>query len=296
FCYTFHFFFQAEDGIRDFHVTGVQTCALPISNPNSRLGRKASPIAQGGVKMDATYVGIDVSKEKLDVHLRPSAEAFAVARDGKGLHELVERLRGVAPELIVVEATGGFETIVTAALAAAALPVVVVNPAQVRHFAKALGQRAKSDPIDAAVIADFAAAVKPQLRPLPDAAARLLAELVGRRAQLVEMLAAERQREERVANARVRKSLKRLIAALAKELKTIEDDIDGLIRSSPLWREKEDLLKTFPGVGETLARVFLADLPELGQLDRRKIASLVGVAPFTQQSGHWKGKSMIAGG
>ena len=246
--------------------------------------------------MDATYVGIDVSKEKLDVHLRPSAEAFAVARDGKGLHELVERLRGVAPELIVVEATGGFETIVTAALAAAALPVVVVNPAQVRHFAKALGQRAKSDPIDAAVIADFAAAVKPQLRPLPDVAARLLAELVGRRAQLVEMLAAERQREERVANARVRKSLKRLIAALAKELKTIEDDIDGLIRSSPLWREKEDLLKTFPGVGETLARVFLADLPELGQLNRRKIASLVGVAPFTQQSGQWKGKSMIAGG
>ena len=246
--------------------------------------------------MDATYVGIDVSKEKLDVHLRPSAEAFAVARDGKGLHELVERLRGVEPELIVVEATGGFETIVTAALAAAALPVVVVNPAQVRHFAKALGQRAKSDPIDAAVIADFAAAVKPQLRPLPDVAARLLAELVGRRAQLVEMLAAERQREERVANARVRKSLKRLIAALAKELKTIEDDIDGLIRSSPLWREKEDLLKTFPGVGETLARVFLADLPELGQLDRRKIASLVGVAPFTQQSGQWKGKSMIAGG
>jgi len=246
--------------------------------------------------MDATYVGIDVSKEKLDVHLRPSAEAFAVARDGKGLHELVERLRGVAPELIVVEATGGFETIVTAALAAAALPVVVVNPAQVRHFAKALGQRAKSDPIDAAVIADFAAAVKPQLRPLPDVAARLLAELVGRRAQLVEMLAAERQREERVANARVRKSLKRLIAALAKELKTIEDDIDGLIRSSPLWREKEDLLKTFPGVGETLARVFLADLPELGQLNRRKIASLVGVAPFTQQSGQWKGKNMIAGG
>jgi len=246
--------------------------------------------------MDATYVGIDVSKEKLDVHLRPSAEAFAVARDGQGLHELVERLRGVEPELIVVEATGGFETIVTAALAAAALPVVVVNPAQVRHFAKALGQRAKSDPIDAAVIADFAAAVKPQLRPLPDAAARLLAELVGRRAQLVEMLAAERQREERVANARVRKSLKRHIAALAKELKTIEDDIDGLIRSSPLWREKEDLLKTFPGVGETLARVFLADLPELGQLNRRKIASLVGVAPFTQQSGQWKGKSMIAGG
>ena len=246
--------------------------------------------------MDATYVGIDVSKATLDVHVRPSGEAFAVARDGNGLRALVERLRGVTPELIVLEATGGFETIVAAALASAELPVVVVNPAQVRHFAKALGQRAKSDPIDAAVIADFAAAVKPALRPLPNEAARLLAELVSRRAQLVEMLAAERQREERAANTRVRTSLKRHIAALTKEVKTIEGDIDGLIRSSPLWREKEDLLKTFPGVGETLARVFLAELPELGQLSRRKIASLVGVAPFTQQSGQWKGKSMIAGG
>jgi transposase len=246
--------------------------------------------------METTYVGIDVSKDQLDVHVRPSGEAFAVARDGKGLRELVERLRGVAPSLIALEATGGFETIVAAALATAVLPVVVVNPAQVRHFAKALGQRAKNDPIDAAVIAEFAAAVKPALRPLPDAAARLLSELVGRRGQLVEMLAAEQQRVLRVGNARVHKSLKRHIAALVKEIKAIEGDIDGLIRGSPLWREKEDLLKTFPGVGETIARVLLADLPELGQLPRREIASLVGLAPFTQQSGQWKGKSMIAGG
>ena len=246
--------------------------------------------------MDAIYVGIDVSKDLLDVHVRPSGEAFAVARDGQGLRELVERLRGVAPSLIVVEATGGFETIVAATLGTAALPLVVVNPAQVRHFAQALGQRAKSDPIDAAVIASFAAAVKPMLRPLPDEAARLLADLVARRAQLVEMLVAEGQRETRASNARVRKSLKRHIAALRKEVKTIEGDIDGLVRGSPLWREKEDLLKTAPGVGETLARVFLADLPELGRLTRRKIASLVGIAPFTRQSGQWKGKSMIAGG
>jgi transposase len=246
--------------------------------------------------MDAIYVGIDVSKDRLDVHVHPSGERFAVARDGKGLHALVERLGGLGPNLIVMEATGGFETIAVAALAAATLPVVVVNPAQVRHFAKALGQRAKSDPIDAAVIASFGAAVKPELRALPDDAARLLAELVGRRAQLVEMLVAETQREQRVTNARVRKSLKRHIAALRKEVQTIEDDIDGLVRASPLWREKEDLLKTMPGVGETLARVFLADLPELGTLSRRQIASLVGVAPFTRQSGQWKGKSMIAGG
>jgi transposase len=246
--------------------------------------------------MDATYVGIDVSKDRLDVHIRPSGEAFAVARDGKGLRELIERLRGVAPTLVVLEATGGYEIIVVAALAAAELPVAVVNPAQVRYFAKALGQRAKSDPIDASVIADFGAAVRPAPRALPDEAARLLAELVGRRSQLVEMLTAERQRESRATNARVRKSLKRHITMLEKEVEAIEDDLDGLVRASAIWREKEDLLQTFPGVGETIARVLLADLPELGRLNRREIASLVGIAPFIRQSGKWKGHSKIAGG
>ena len=149
--------------------------------------------------MDAIYVGVDVSKDRLDVHVRPSAEAFVVARDGKGLEELVERLRTLAPHLIAVEATGGFETIVAAAVAGAGLPLVVVNPAQVRHFAQAVGKRAKTDPIDAAVIAHFVEAVKPELRALPDEAQRLLAELVGRRRQIIEMLVAERQREKRVA-------------------------------------------------------------------------------------------------
>ena len=246
--------------------------------------------------MDATYVGIDVSKDKLDVYVRPSGEAFAVARDGKGLRELVDRLRRVSPTLVVLEATGGFEIIVAAALAAAELPAAVVNPAQVRYFAKALGQRAKSDQIDASVIADFGEAVKPEPRSLPDEAARLLAELVGRRGQLVEMLTAERQRESLATNARVRKSLKRHIAMLEREVATVEDDIDGLVRASPIWRDKEDLLQTFPGVGTTIARVLLADLPELGRLTRREIASLVGVAPFIQQSGRWKGHGKIAGG
>jgi len=246
--------------------------------------------------MDATYVGIDVSKDKLDVHVRPSGEAFAVARDGKGLRELVDRLRSIGPTLVVLEATGGFETIVVAALATAELPVVVVNPAQVRYFAKALGQRAKSDPIDASVIADFGAAVKPEPRPLPDDAARLLAELVGRRSQLVEMLTAEGQRQSHATDIRVRKSIKRHIALLTKELAELEGDIDGLVRASAVWREKEDLLLTFPGVGETIARVLLAALPELGRLTRREIASLVGVAPFIRQSGKWKGHSKIAGG
>lgn len=246
--------------------------------------------------MDAIFVGIDVSKDRLDVHVRPSGEAFAVTRDGKGLEELVERLRGLAPALVAVEATGGFETIVAAAVAGASLPLVVVNPAQVRHFAQAVGKRAKTDPIDAAVIARFAEAVKPQPRALPDAAARLLAELVGRRRQIIEMLVAERQRERRADAARVRKSLARHIAALEKELPVIDHDIDTMVRGSPVWREKENLLISFPGIANTLARTVLAEVPELGSLHRRQIASLVGIAPYTRRSGRWKGKSMIAGG
>lgn len=246
--------------------------------------------------MDAIFVGIDVSKDRLDVHVRPSGEAFAVTRDGKGLEELVERLRGLAPALVAVEATGGFETIVAAAVAGVSLPLVVVNPAQVRHFAQAVGKRAKTDPIDAAVIARFAEAVKPQPRALPDAAARLLAELVGRRRQIIEMLVAERQREKRADAARVRKSLARHIAALEKELPVIDHDIDTMVRGSPVWREKENLLISFPGIANTLARTVLAEVPEIGSLHRRQIASLVGIAPYTRRSGRWKGKSMIAGG
>jgi len=246
--------------------------------------------------MDSIYVGIDVSKDRLDVHVLPSGQAFAVARDGKGLSELIEQLGSVRPQLIAVEATGGFETIVAAAIAGAHLPLAVVNPAQVRHFAQAVGKRAKTDPIDAAVIARFAEAVKPEPRELPNEAARLLSELVGRRAQVIEMLVAERQRERRASAVRVRKSLARHIAALEKELPEIDRDIDTMVRGSPVWRETEDLLISFPGVANTIARSVMADVPELGRLTRREIASLVGVAPFTRQSGRWKGKSMIAGG
>jgi transposase len=246
--------------------------------------------------MDAIYVGIDVSKDRLDVHVRPSGEAFAVTRDGKGLEELIERLRALAPTLIAVEATGGFETIVAAAVAGATLPLAVVNPAQVRHFARAIGKRAKTDPIDAAVIAHFAEAVKPEPRAIPDAEARLLGELVARRRQIIEMLVAERQREKRVDAVRVRKSLARHIAALERELPVIDGDIDTMVRGSPVWREKENLLVSFPGVGGILARTFLAEMPELGSLRRRQVASLVGVAPYTRQSGRWRGKSMIGGG
>lgn len=246
--------------------------------------------------MEAIFVGIDVSKDRLDVHVRPGGEAFAVSRDGRGLQELTARLATLAPQLIAIEATGGFETVAAAAIAGAALPLAIVNPAQVRHFAQAVGKRAKTDPIDAEVIARFAEAVKPEPRPLPDAQARLLAELVARRRQIIEMIVAERQREKRVENTHVRKGIVRHIRVLEKELPDIDEDIGTLIRSSPAWREKEDLLITFPGVSHTLARTFLAELPELGRLNRREIASLAGLAPFTRQSGRWKGKSMIGGG
>jgi transposase len=251
--------------------------------------------------MEARYVGVDVSKDRLDVHVLPEGAAFAVARDGKGLAELVERLSALQPERIAVEATGGFETVVAAALAGASLPLVIVNPAQVRHFAQALGRRAKTDPIDASMIARFVEATKPDLRPLADEATQLLADLVARRRQIIEMqiiemIVAERNREKRVVVRRIRNSIARLIAALEKELAEIDAEIDASVRGSPAWREKEDLLASVPGVGPITARTLIAELPELGTLDGKRIASLAGLAPFTRQSGQWKGKARIAGG
>lgn len=245
--------------------------------------------------MDAQHVGIDVSKDRLDVHAHPSGEAFSVARNGAGLAQLATRLRALAPALVAVEATGGFETVVAASLAGAGLPVVVVNPAQVRHYARALGKRAKTDPIDAAVIARFAEATKPAVRVLPDETTRLLADLVARRRQIVEMMAAEGQRERR-ADKRLKKSIARLRKALEKELAEIDGEIDDHVRGSPVWAEKEDLLASVPGVGPIIARTLIAEMPELGTLDRRQIASLAGLAPWTRQSGQWKGKSFIGGG
>ena len=191
--------------------------------------------------------------------------------------------------------TGGFETVVAASLHAAGLPVVVVNPAQVRAFAQALGKRAKTDPIDAAVIAHFAEATKPEVRPLPDAETERLADLVARRRQIIGMIAAERQRDKR-ATKRMRQSIARLVAALNAELAVLDQDITDAVRGSPAWREKEDLLASVPGVGPVIARTLIAELPELGGLDRRQVAALAGLAPFTRQSGQWRGKSFIGGG
>jgi len=246
--------------------------------------------------MENITVGIDVSKDRLDVAVRPSGEVFAVERNAAGLEQLTIRLRGLAPQVIALEATGGFETIAAAALAAASLPVVVVNPAQIRAFAKAIGQRAKTDPIDAATIAHFAEATKPEPRPLPDEATRLLGDLVARRRQIIEMIGAERQREQRVTIPHLRRSITRLLKALEKELASLNTDIDDAVRGSPAWREKEDLLTSVPGVGRVISSIMIAELPELGQLGRREIAALAGLAPFTRRSGKWRGKSFIGGG
>ena len=246
--------------------------------------------------MDTIVVGIDVSKDKLDIAIRPSQDVFSTSRDAAGLDALIARLTPLSPVAVAVEATGGFETVVAASLAAAGLPVVVVNPAQVRSFAQALGKRAKTDPIDAMVIAHFAEAAKPDIRPLPDEAARLLSDLVARRRQIIGMIVAERQRQRRLVEKRMQKSIARLLKALEKELSALDQDIDEAVRGSPAWREKEDLLVSVPSVGPVIARTLIAELPELGRLDRKRIAALVGLAPWTRQSGRWKGKSFIGGG
>jgi transposase len=242
------------------------------------------------------YVGIDVAKDRLDVHIRPLGDIFTVTRDSEGLAALVERLRAAAPSLIVLEATGGFEVTVAAALAAAQLPLAVVNPRQIRDFARATGKLAKTDTLDAAAIAHFAEAVKPTPRPIPDAQAQALGELVGRRRQIVQLMTAERNRKRQLISARLIKGVDRLLAVLQKELSDIEEELSDSVRGTPAWRENEDLITTVPGVGDVTARHLIADLPELGTLDRKRIASLVGVAPLNRDSGTFRGKRTTWGG
>lgn len=245
--------------------------------------------------MDSVVVGIDVAKAGLDVHVLPTGEVFAVGRDAAGIDALIERLQPLAPSIVAIEATGGLESVVAANLGAAELPVVVVNPAQVRAFAQALGKRAKTDPIDAAVIARFALATKPTIRPLADADTTALADRIARRRQIIQMITAEGQREKR-ASKRIKKSIQRLKKALQKELAEIDGDIDEAVRGSPLWRHNEDLMASVPGVGPAISRTLMAELPEIGTLDRRQVAALAGLAPFTRQSGQWRGKAFIGGG
>jgi transposase len=241
-------------------------------------------------------VGIDVSKKRLDVYVHPAGLVLSLDNDEAGLASLVVQLSGLRPDCIGMEATGGYEKLAAASLAEAGLPVVVLNPAQVRHYAKAVGTRSKTDSIDARLIAQFVAATEPELRALPDEQSAALAELMARRRQLVGMLVAEKNRQGRLPPGKVRLSVARIIAALNEELARLDSDLGGIIEHSPVWRDKQDLLASVPGIGDRIARALLADLPELGRLDRRAIAALAGLAPFTRQSGQWRGKSFIAGG
>jgi transposase len=242
------------------------------------------------------FVGIDVSKDRLDVHVRPSGEVFAVARDGEGLEELAARLRPLAPTLVVLEATGGFEAVVAAAIAGAGLPLAVVNPAQVRAFGCATGRLAKTDRLDAALIAHFAEAIRPASRPVASEQAQALAELVTRRRQVVEMIGMESSRRRQARGPKVLRGIERTLAALRAALTELDREIDDQIRGSPAWRAAEDLLTSVPGVGPITARTLIAELPELGRITRRRIAALVGIAPVNRDSGASRGHRAIAGG
>jgi len=240
-------------------------------------------------------VGIDVSKATLDVAIRPTDQRWQVAHTGDAIHDLVVHLTSLHPSLVVLEATGGLETPLTGALAAASLPVVVVNPRQVRDFAKATGKLAKTDAIDALVLAHFAEAVRPTPRPLPDAQTQAIAGLMARRRQMVAMVVTEKNRF-RTASAPVRRRIQTHIAWLEQELKDLDQDLGHTLQQSPLWREQDQLLQSVPGVGPVLSLTLLAQLPELGTLNRKQIAALVGVAPLNRDSGTLRGKRTVWGG
>ena len=241
------------------------------------------------------FVGIDVSKAQLDVAIRPTSEKDCFANDKVGIKALVKWLAKIPPTLIVLEATGGYERHVMRAVVSADLPAVVVNPRQVRDFAKATGQLAKTDSIDADVLAHFAQAVRPQLRPLPDPVTVELRALTARRRYLLATIGAEKNRLEMTSKT-VRKSIHAHIRWLEQDLECTNRDLDRSIKQNPIWKENEDLLRSVKGIGPVTSRTLLAELPELGTLDRRQIAALAGVAPFNRDSGTLKGRRSIWGG
>jgi transposase len=241
------------------------------------------------------FIGIDVAKAQLEFAGRPSGVTGAVPNADDGIAALVEQLQARAPTLIVLEATGGYEAAVVAALAMAGLPVVVANPRQVRDFARATGQLAKTDAIDAQVLALFAERVRPAPRPLPDEAAQALDALLTRRRQLIGMLTAERNRLL-IARPAVRRDLQQHIRFLERRLREADDDLHLAVKASPLWRVKDDLLQSVPGVGRVVSLTLLAELPELGRVSHKEIAALVGVAPLNRDSGRLRGKRLVYGG
>jgi transposase len=245
----------------------------------------------------ATFIGIDVSKSDVSIAVHPGGDTWSCPTVPAALDALATRLGTLEPELVVLEATGGYEAPVAAALATAGLAVAIVNPRQVRAFAQAVGQTAKTDAIDAQLLALFAERVRPAARALPDAATQHLAGLVARRRQLLDMLGAEQRRLAQAApTGAVTRNLRTHIRWLTRQVDHLDTDIGHTIQTSPLWRVHDDLLQSVPGIGPITARTLLAELPELGTLDRRAIAALVGVAPFNRDSGRWRGHRHIAGG
>ena len=247
------------------------------------------------MEREPRYIGIDVSKAQVDVAVRPTGQRWVVAYDETGVEELVGQIVDLSPALVLLEASGGMELPLVAALAIEALPVVVVNPRQVRDFARATGTLAKTDALDAAVLAHFADAVRPPVRPLRDAETQVLNSLVARRHQIMTMLVSEKNRLG-TAICAVRPRIEAHIAWLEQELKDLDEGLRQTLRRSPVWREKDDLLRSVPGVGEQLSLTLLAYVPELGTLNRRQIAALVGVAPFSRDSGTMRGRRTIWGG
>jgi len=242
------------------------------------------------------FIGLDVSKQTLDVAVRPQGRHFVTPNDDRGIKQLVKRLAALTPQLIVLEASGGYEFLVTAALAEAGLPVALVNPQAVRKFAGATGKLAKTDKIDAQVLAHFAEALRPEPRPLPDPALQVLKAALQRRLQVVKMIGQEKNRLEKSFIPSVRQDIQKHLAWLQKRLKELDRDLNDQVRQSPLWKDRDRLYQSVPGIGPAVSRAVIAQLPEIGTLSGKKAAALVGVAPFNRDSGRFRGKRMIRGG
>jgi len=246
--------------------------------------------------MSKIFVGIDVSKNHLDICIAPAQERFRVVHDAEGIRQLTSRLTEVHPECIAMEATGGLEIQLAGALAARGLPVCVANPRQVRNFARSMGILAKTDAIDASVLARFAEVASPRCRPVPTEEEQRLKDLVTRRLELIELRTAEKNRLSQARSNEIRESIERVITALQREIAAIEDEVDRRIKASPIWRGKDELLRSVPGIGKGTSRVLLTHLRELGEPNRRQVASLSGVAPMNRDSGMLRGRRMITGG
>ena len=273
----------------------ARTVARTAESASCKVGPRRASSRSEAPMAAPVFVGIDVAKATLDVTVRPSGERWQLANEDAAFASLLARLRPLAPTLVVLEATGGFEHAVVAALAAAGVPVVVANPRQVRDFARATGQLAKTDTIDAQTLALFAERVRPAPRPLPDEAAQALDAVLTRRRQLLEMLTAERNRLG-FARAPVARRIRTHIHWLERELADVDRDLGRLIEQSPLWRAQDDLLQSVPGVGPVVSRTLLGKLPELGRLSHKQIAALVGVAPLARDSGTLRGRRLVWGG